>query len=137
MQTNGFRCENGSHTPGKSFLWSLAMSYIHILNPRPNKFLQSPSVILQRVRRHQPTPEELAASLERNRVRHGVPTAVDRWISAALNTSPPRATSGASSAQAMAVPTLADLLEDLVECQLSKTETEVSYSLRRFQLYLI
>ena len=105
MQTNGFRCENGSHTPGKSFLWSLAMSYIHIPNPRPNKFLQSPSVILQCVRRHQPTPEELAASLERNRVRHGVSTAVDQWISAALNTSPPRATSGASSAQAMAVPT--------------------------------
>jgi hypothetical protein len=111
------------------------MSYIHIPNPRPNKFWPSRSVILQRVRRHQPSPEDIAASLEKKRVRHGVPTAVDHWISTALNTSTPHAASRASSAQAMAVPTLADLLEDLVECQLSKTETEVSYSLRS-QLYL-
>jgi hypothetical protein len=109
------------------------MSYIHIPNPRPNKFLPSPSVILQRVRRHQPSPEELAVSLEKKSVRHGVPTAVDRWISAALNTSPPQA---ASRAQTMAVPTLADVLEDLVECQISKTETEVSFSLCCSQLYL-
>ena len=27
MQTNGFRCENGSHTPGKSFLWSLGLTF--------------------------------------------------------------------------------------------------------------
>ena len=100
------------------------MSYIQIPNPRRKKFWHSPAFILKRVRQHQPSLEELAASLEEKRVRHGIPTAVDRWIAAGLKSgpSPPHV----SSAQAMAVPTLTNLLEDLVECQLSTTETKVS-----------
>ena len=43
-----------------------AMSYIRILNPRPNKFWHSPAFILKRVHQHQPSPEELAASLSEN-----------------------------------------------------------------------
>jgi len=111
---------------------SFAMSYISIPNPRPNKFWDSPAFVLKRVRQHQPSPEELAAHLEEKCRRHGVPTAVDRWISESAglgcNSASLRASSG-SSAQAMPMPTLANILEDLVECQLSTTETEVSSSL--------
>jgi hypothetical protein len=97
-------------------------------NPRPNKFRDSPDFILKRVRQHQPIAEEIAASLEEKRVRHGVPTAVDRWISAGLNSGPPHAFF--AQALPVAVPTLAGLLEDLVECELSSRESKVCSSLR-------
>ena len=77
------------------------MSYIQIPNPRPKNFWHSTDFILKRVHRHQPSPEEFTAYLEENRVRHGVPTAVDRWISAGLTSAPPRA----CSAQENRVPT--------------------------------
>jgi hypothetical protein len=96
------------------------MSYIRIPNPRPKKFWHSPAFVLKRVRRQQPSPEELAAALEKKRVHNGLPTAVDRWIAAGLGSA------RASPAQAPMLPTLADILEDLVECQLSTVETEVS-----------
>ena len=132
MSTNGFQCENGPRKLRKFFSWPpFAMSYIRIPNPRPNKFWHSPAFVLKRVRQHQPSLEELAASLSEKRVRHGIPTAVDRCIGAGLNSGSPHA----RSAQAIAVPTLANLLEDLVECQLCTTETEVSSSCRS-QLYL-
>ena len=97
------------------------MSYIRIPNPRPKKFWDSPAFILKRVRPSRPSPEELAASLEKERVRNGLPTAVDRWIAAGLNLESPRA----DCSQVVIVPTLAKNLEDLVECQLSTMETEV------------
>ena len=97
------------------------MSYIEIPNPRPKKFWHSPEFILTRIHRHPPSPEEVTATLEDVRVRHGVPTAVDRWISAGLTSAGPHA----CSAQAIMVPTLANLLEDLVECHLSTKQTEV------------
>lgn len=124
--TNRFQCENGPRTSRKFLSWPLsAMAYVLVPNPRPNKFRHSPAFILKRIRPHQPSPEELAASLEEKRVRHSVPTAVDQWIAAGLNSGSPRA----CCVQASAVPMLADLLEDLVECQLSTTETEASPSL--------
>ena len=120
--TNGNECENGPHTSRKSSSFPFfAMSYILIPNPRPKKFWHSPAFILKRAHQHQPT-EELASSLKEKHVRHGVPTAVDRWIAAGLNTGPPCT----GSAHAMVVPMLAEILEDLVECQLSTRETEVS-----------
>ena len=94
------------------------MSYIYIPNPRPKKFWPSPDFVLERV---QPRLEKSPASLEEKQARYGVPTAVDRWIAASLKSGPP----SASSARAMAEPTLSDHLEDLVECQLSTMETEV------------
>jgi hypothetical protein len=96
------------------------MSYIRIPNPRRNKFWHSPAFILKRVRQPQPSPEELTAALEKKRVYNGLPTAVDRWIAAGLGSA------RANPAEAPVLPTLADILEDLVECQLSTVETEVS-----------
>lgn len=97
------------------------MCYIRILNPRPKKFWDSPKFILKRVRRLQPTQEELTASLEKKRVQYGVPTSVDWWISVGLNSGSPHARSESVHGQM-----LADILEDFVECQLSTTQTKVS-----------
>ena len=60
------------------------MSYIQIPNLSPKKVWHSPAFILKCVRQHQPSPEELAASLKKKHIQHGVPTAVDWWIAAGL-----------------------------------------------------
>ena len=106
------------------------MPYIRIPNPRPKKFWDLPAFILKHVHPSQPSPEELAASLEKERIRNGLPTAVDQWIAAGLNLESPHA----DCSQVVMVPTLANILEDLVECQLSTIETEV---LKSFILSLI
>ena len=100
------------------------MSYIRIPNPRPKKFWDSPAFILKRVHPSRHSPEELAACLEKKRVCNGLPTAVDRWIAARLNLESSRT----DCSQVVTVPTLANILEDLVECQLSTMETEVLHS---------
>ena len=107
------------------------MPYIRIPNPRPKNFWDSPAFILKHVRPSRPSPEELAASLEKERIRNGLPTAVDRWIAAGLNLESPHA----DCSQVVMVPTLANILEDLVECQLSTIETEVFKSFILFDLY--
>ena len=91
------------------------MSYIDIPNLWPNKFWDSPAFVLKRVCRCQPSPEELAASLEENRVWYGIPTAIDRWITTGLNLGPPRT----CSAQDMSVPMLTKLLEDWLSVNLA------------------
>jgi len=71
-----------------------------------------------------PSPEVLAVSLNKKRVRNGLPTAVDRWIAAGLNSESSRA-DYSQVVMVPRLPTLANILEDLVECQLSTMETEV------------
>ena len=103
---------------------SFLIIFGHVIHSDSESKAQKTDFILKRVHRHQPSPEEFTAYLEENRVRHGVPTAVDRWISAGLTSAPPRA----CSAQENRVPTQQSspiFFSDLVECQLTTTQTEV------------
>ena len=85
MPTNEFQCENGSHTSCKFFSWPI-LPCLH--SNFESKFC-IPHLLPYNVRRHQPSTEELAASLERKSVLHGVPMAVDRWITCCIELKSP------------------------------------------------